>query len=175
MFAKTGLSLIAAAGVAVGVVGMTMGGASGASVSCAPAHATADAHRSASSSNSNDSSSAGSRGSSANAGTSGTDASDPTDTSGVTDPAGTDGNGVALPADPSTIVAGATVPGADGTATDPSSTDTSGSDLPLLHLSENTNPTNAAGATVPHTGTDVVGRSTNISGLHIFGHVNQGR
>ena len=36
MYTKTGFSLLAAAGVAVGVVGMTMG-ASGADTSCRPA------------------------------------------------------------------------------------------------------------------------------------------
>ena len=37
MYTKTGLSILAAAGIAVGVVGMTMGGASGANTSCVPA------------------------------------------------------------------------------------------------------------------------------------------
>jgi hypothetical protein len=164
----TGMGLLAAAGVAVGVVGMTMGGASGATA-CRPVGSIdghVNTHRGANSDSS----------SSANAGANDSSANGAGSDSG-TGAEGT-GDGATAATDPgTTIVAGATVP--DG-VTDPSGmTDPDGSSSsnghgsrPLLDLRENTNNSHIAGVGVPDTGNSVVARSKNITGLHIFGSVD---
>jgi hypothetical protein len=172
MYAKTGMGLLAAAGVAVGVVGMTMGGASGAAT-CRPlgstsahssSHRSADSDHSSSAANAANDSSANGAGSDSGTGAEGT------------------GNGatpVTSPNPGTTIVAGVTVP--DG-VTDPSGgmTDPSGGSSssngnrsrPLLDLREKTDDSSVAGVGLPDTGNSVVVRSKDITGLHIFGSVN---
>jgi hypothetical protein len=174
MYAKTGLSFIAAAGVAVGVVGMTMGGASGSTASCVPTNGSRssssdvranDARRSASDNNSSNASGANGAGS-----------TDPNGTGVPTSPAGTDDNTNGNGTNPgTTIVAGGTVPDGSDPSTPSTGSGSSSWDRPLLHVTEHTNQQGIAGATAPASGTSVIGRSSNISGLHIFAHANQGR
>jgi hypothetical protein len=169
MYAKTGMGLLAAAGVAVGVVGMTMGGASGAAT-CRPSsginahantHRSADSDRSSANVGANDSSANGA-GSDSGTGAEGT------------------GDGATAATDPgTTIIAGVTVPdgvtdpsGGTDPSGDSSNGDSSNGSRPLLDLRENTNDSSAAGVDVPDTGNSVVVRSEDVTGLHIFGSVD---
>lgn len=172
MYAKTGMGLLAAAGVAVGVVGMTVGGASGSVASCTPTHGTS------SGANDNTTTRSSSDRASDVAGANDTNANG---AGGTTDPAGTDDNGNGSGTNPAsanpgtTVIVGGTVPDVGSAPGTGSGSGSASWDRPLLHLTEHTNPLGAAGITAPPTGTSVIGRSSNISGLHIFGHVHQGR
>lgn len=99
MYTKTGFSLLAAAGVAVGVVGMTMGGAQGASTACVPSGSSAqsaspsNAGAARTASTSNDSANNASNGGSNNASNSGTGAAGPAGPQGPAGSNGSDGSG----------------------------------------------------------------------------------
>ena len=180
MYAKTGLSFIAAAGVAFGVVGMTMGGASSApSPYCAPASPGATPASGLRSDGANASgasvASAGALGPVGPAGPTDPNGSDPT---GPIGPAGmdTDGPGsslISVDVDAETGSGPGSVPGAP---TQPPSSSSHGSDH-FLDVRGTTDHVHVADTvTAPPSDTHVVGRSQPIGELlHVDGVVDLGR
>jgi hypothetical protein len=203
MYAKSGLSLVAAAGVAFGVVGMTMGGAASAPPECAPAQsasvsgsgsgdgASFNADTTSSGANGNGSDANGNNGNNP----AGTGALGPV---GLLDPAGTGsgvpvGTGPAGPAGTSTTLPG----GSDGgtgnggslidieagtntgsaAAPAPTTPTTSGSNRPWIDLRGNTDGEDAADPViVPPSASQVVANSTRLSRLFTLdGAANLGR
>lgn len=203
MYAKSGLSLIAAAGVAVGVIGMTMGGASGAPApTCEPSSTSAEPSSTSamSGSGNGDTSNANASTSSNGAGTNGANAAG-TGAAGPVGPAGDGsttptGTGPSGPAgtDPTPGDANNGSNGHDGALISIDADTTTGSDagsVPtppttpathngsdhFLNLHGNTDRVNAADtATVPPSATHVIGRSQRIGRLlHVDGVANLGR
>jgi hypothetical protein len=201
MYAKSGLSIIAAAGVAFGVVGMTMGGASSAPAPyCAPAtsagasdsgsgdNATSNAKASNADASNADASAngAGTEGAGTNGtgplgpvGPDGNGATDPDGSgpTGPTGPAGGDGSNGSNGSGGSLIEIDAdTTTGSDAAPAPTTPATQHGSDH-FLDLRGNTDSVDAADPViVPPSASHVVGRSQPIGRLlHVDGVANLGR